>query len=53
MKWLTNSPKDRLTEDLAALEHESRHIIRGKPKATESMTLRDLERMDMVGIYEA
>lgn len=51
MKWLTNSPIDRLAEDLAALG--SRHLVCGRPNATEKHSVEELERMGMVGIYEA
>lgn len=53
MKWLTNSPKDRLNEDLAELGQKSRHLFSSRPKATEKHSVKELESWGMVGIYEA
>jgi len=49
MKWVTNMGMDEWMK--MDIGYRLRHVM-GKPKATESMTAKDLERMGLVGIYE-
>ena len=50
MKWLTNMGKDQWTNMSTA--YMMAHVC-GKPQATEEHSVEELERMRLVGIYEA
>lgn len=55
MKWITNSHESTKSEYINALTlgQPTRHIIEGNPKAFEWMSVSDLKRAGMVGLYDA
>ena len=55
MKWITNEYEEdygKIIERPKLKCRADKKMIKGRPQATKTYTIEELESMDMIGIYE-